>query len=365
MRGIVTLAVAGLVCLPAASRAQGQPGQSGAALFRAACASCHGPDGKGMPQSHVGFDIPLPDFTDCSFASPEADADWMAVVHQGGPARAFDRMMPAFGDALSEDDLGKIIAHLRTLCADRRWPRGDLNLPRPLATEKAFPENEAVLTVSVDGSKSSAIVNEFLYERRVGRRGQWEAIVSFAVQEGGRGEWRRGLGDVALAYKHVVFDSLERGSILSAGSELIFPTGKENEGLGRGVTVLEPFGTFSQMLPAEGFVHLHGGVELPIATDRIAKEAFWRAAIGKTFTQHRWGRAWSPMLEVLGAREIEDGAPVQWDLLPQIQVSLSTRQHVLFNAGVRVPINRRQGRGSTLMVYLLWDWFDGGLFSGW
>ena len=32
----------------------------------------------------------------------EADLDWLSVVHQGGAARAFDRMMPAFGDELTE-----------------------------------------------------------------------------------------------------------------------------------------------------------------------------------------------------------------------------------------------------------------------
>jgi hypothetical protein len=51
--------------------------------------------------------------------------------------------------------------------------------------------------------------------------------------------------------------------------------------------------------------------------------------------------------------------------VPQMQVSLSTRQHILLNAGMRVPANSRQGRGSALMVYLLWDWFDGSFFSGW
>jgi hypothetical protein len=54
-----------------------------------------------------------------------------------------------------------------------------------------------------------------------------------------------------------------------------------------------------------------------------------------------------------------------WDVVPQMQVSLSTRQHVLLNGGVRVPVNQREQRGNTLMIYLLWDWFDGGFFSGW
>jgi hypothetical protein len=30
-----------------------------------------------------------------------------------------------------------------------------------------------------------------------------------------------------------------------------------------------------------------------------------------------------------------------------------------------MPVNLREGRSTRFMVYLLWDWFDGGLFDGW
>ena len=70
-------------------------------------------------------------------------------------------------------------------------------------------------------------------------------------------------------------------------------------------------------------------------------------------------------MELLGARELEDGAVAAWDLVPQLQVTLSTRQHIMINAGVRIPLNKRQERGNEFVAYLLWDWFDGGFFSGW
>jgi hypothetical protein len=34
-------------------------------------------------------------------------------------------------------------------------------------------------------------------------------------------------------------------------------------------------------------------------------------------------------------------------------------------AGVRLPLTQRQDRPVQGLVYLLWDWFDGGLFEFW
>ena len=337
-------------------------GWSGLQIYQAACASCHGSDGRGQPVAIRGFDIDLPDFTDCSLTTPEADLDWLSVVHQGGPARAFNRIMPAFGDELTEAEIVRVIEHVRTFCAERGWPLGDLNLPRPFVTEKAFPENEGVLTTSI---AEGSVGNQFLYEHRVGRRGQYELFVPFDMQESSPNTWQVGVGDIGASYKHVLFDSLSHGSIVSAGGEFSLPTGSASKGLGKGTAVFEAFGTVSQVLPRDGFLHAHTGIELPADGEKAANETFWRVAVGKSFMANRWGRAWSPMLEILGALELEEGHAAEWDALPQLQVSLSTRQHVLVNIGVRTPLSQRSERGTSVLVYLLWDWFDGGFFSGW
>ncbi|MCM3878933.1 MAG: cytochrome c [Vicinamibacterales bacterium] len=350
-----------VLCAQSGDRA----GMTGEQLFKKACVACHGADGKGQPPEVRGFETEPPDFTDCHLTTPEADLDWDSIIHLGGRARSFDRIMPSFADELTDAEIGKIIGHLRTLCAERGWPRGDLNLPRAFVTEKAFPENEAVLTTTIAPSHEKSVSNEFLYEHRVGRRGQYEINVPLNFQQGDGGTWGAGVGDIAAAYKHVLFDSLASGSIVSAGGEIKFPTGSESKGLGGGVTVLEAFGTVSQMIGANGFLHVHTGFEVPSDTEKAPKEAFWRAAVGTSFLEHRFGRAWTPMVEVLGAREIVSGAASEWDVLPQMQVSLSTRQHVLVSAGVRVPLNDRADRGTSVLIYLLWDWFDGGLLSGW
>jgi mono/diheme cytochrome c family protein len=319
-------------------------GLNGQQLYEAACAACHGADGRGQPIAVRGFDTEPPDFTDCSLTTPEADLDWSSVIHQGGPARAFDQIMPAFGDELSEAEIARVIAHVRGFCTERGWPHGDLNMPRAIVTEKAFPENEAVVTSTFSRVDGERVTNAFVYEHRVGRRGQYEIFAEDLDEIGG-------------AYKHVIFDSHSHGSILSGGGEIKF----NDNG-----AIFEAFGAFSQAMPyvQDGFLHAHAGVEMPTDTN-APNEVFWRAAVGKSFMTNRWGRAWSPIVELLAARELESAARVEWDALPEMQVSLSTRQHVLLNVGVRVPLTQRTVRRTTVMAYLLWDWFDGGFLSGW
>jgi mono/diheme cytochrome c family protein len=340
--------------------------KSGSDVFTAACASCHGSDGRGNARSAVGFDVELPDFSDCKFSSPEASPDWHAIIENGGPVRRFDRKMPAFRDALTAQEIDNVIGYIRGFCRDQRWPIGDLNLPRPLVTEKAFPENETVFTTSYDSRDGTASVsNGFLYEHRVGARGQYELLVPFDLQKTGGATWNHGLGDVALAFKQVLFDDGNRGSILSAGGEVTFPTGKESEGLGGGVTVLEPFVAFGQILPADGFLHVHAGFERSTNHDLANDETFVRTAIGRSFTQPMGGRIWSPMVELLAVRELGAGGAIEWDTVPQMQVTLSRRQHIVVSLGAQLPLNEREERNTKLLFYFLWDWFDGGLLEGW
>src|SRR5262245_43286233 len=173
-----------------------QPDASGEEIYRQACAACHNIDGAGQPPSVVGFQLPLPnghtfpDFNDCATNTVEPLADWIAVVHRGGPVRALDRHMPAFGDALTEEQIERAVKYVWTFCKDSSWPRGDLNLPRAFFTEKAFPENESVWTTGVVGSGTKAISNELVYEHRIGSRGQYEVKLPFgAAQQEPGGAW--------------------------------------------------------------------------------------------------------------------------------------------------------------------------------
>jgi mono/diheme cytochrome c family protein len=357
----------GLLTRPALAQPQSTRAEfkTGAEVYQATCIACHGADGRGNPQSVVGFSVPLPDFTDCLFATVEAAEGWEAVVHEGGPVRALDRHMPAFGGALSEHEIRMVVAHVRTFCPQHTaWPQGDLNFPRPLVTEKAFPENEILITSSVltnGQGMSSAILNE----RRLGARTMIEFNIPFESHRTDSGEWQYGLGDAAIAVKRDLFHSTALGTIVSAGEEVALPTGKETLGLGSGVTTFESFAALGQRLGAQGFVQFHGGIGLPTKPDLVPREVFWRTAVGQTFTQGGFYRTWTPMVELVAARELESGAPTEWDIVPQMQVSLSKRRHVLVSGGVQIPMTERQGRRPQVLTYLLWDWYEGGFFDGW
>ena len=350
------------------SRPESPP--SGRELYLGSCANCHGSDGTGAQASQVGLAIQPPDFTESSFASREPAADWAGVVSHGGPLRGFDRQMPAFGDALTREQIDLILEYVQTLYPDKSWPRGEFNLPLALGTEKAFPEDETVFKTTVGTEDAGSVMNKLIYEKRFGSQTQLEVVVPFGwhelVDDGGpNGEWAGGLGDVAIGVKRVLFHNLNMGTIASFTLETILPTGDESEDFGKGYTVFEPFITLGQLLPFDAFVQIQTGVELPTNTDQGENEGLFRMAIGKTFNAGgEWGRAFSPMVEFLGKRELDGGTAV-WDIMPEMQVTLNQRQHIMANFGVRIPLTETEGRKPQILAYILWDWFDGGFFEGW
>jgi hypothetical protein len=277
--------------------------------------------------------------------------------------------MPAFSDALAPDEMQAILVHIRTFCANKDWPAGELNLPRALAATKAFPEDELVLTNSFRTEGRANISNKLIYEQRIGPRNQVEVILPFGwsetTQSDGSTEWESSVGDIGVAFKRVMHHSKQAGRILSLGAELFLPTGNEDKGFGSGTTVFEPYLAYGQLLPAEFFFQFHGGFAVPFERHKIDDEAFWRGALGHTFTTGTYGRAWSPMVEVTGSKELASGTTTNWDMIPQCQVTLSTRQHIRFAAGVKLPLNDTDERKTVYLMYLLWDWFDGAFYEGW
>ncbi len=351
-----------LASSPAATADRGE--LTGRQLYEANCAACHGADGLGNPQPHVGFDVPLPDFTDCDFTSREPKADWVGVAKEGGPLRGFDTIMPAFGDALDDDELGLLLDHIYGFCEEpERYPRGEFNLPRPMWTAKAYVEDEVIVTVDspVDGSLD--FTTALTYEKRFGTRNNWEIKIPWTTRDVADNTYS-GIGDIALAAKRVLVKNLDTGSIVSVVGEVILPVGCVNCALGRGYTVAEPFLAWGQFLPAGFFLHTQAGAEIPLDKDHD-NELLYRAALGRTFTVGEYGRAFSPMVGVLGTSELGDDMSPAVAVAPQLHLTLNQRQHIMLVAGAKIPVTDFDPSGVEGRITLLWDTFDGGFFEGW
>src|SRR5205085_2888390 len=161
--------------------------------------------------------------------------------------------------------------------------------------------------------------------------------------------------------------NLRSGSIFAMQGSVIAPTGSRSRGFGTGTTTFETFAAFDQLFrTARGitgtntFLQFQAGADLPRHTDIAPQSLFWRASVGQSFAaNHGYGRVWSPMVEFLADRDLVDGAKTNWDVLPEMQVTISRRQHIKADLGVRIPANNTQGRPVQVLLYLLWDWADG------
>lgn len=100
-RTALLLAIIAVLIAPLAAYAA-----DGAAVYKAKCASCHGPDGKG--ETSIGKSMKLR-----SLASAEvqktSDADLTKVISDG------KGKMPAYKGKLSADEIKALVAFIRTL----------------------------------------------------------------------------------------------------------------------------------------------------------------------------------------------------------------------------------------------------------
>jgi hypothetical protein len=343
--------------------------KNGEAIYKAGCIACHGSTGKGAAESLTVFHRPdtFPDFTDCAGTTPEPDGNWKAAIVHGGPSRGLSQIMPAFGDLLTDDQINDVVAYMRGFCKNvHHDPLGELNLPRALVTEKAFPENEIVVSTAASASGAPTWTTDIIDERTIiDARTQLETDipVNYADQNH---NWTAGYGDITLGLKREIFSSLRTGSILSLQGGVLLPTGDSKRGFGAGTTQFEPFAAFDQLFRENTFLQFEAGATLPVDTSVAPRSMFWRATAGQAMApDHMLGRLFSPMVEFLAVRDFQPGASTNWDVLPEMQITISRRQHVRTGFGVREPFTNTSGRAPQVMFYLLWDRADGKLWNGW
>ena len=107
------LTVLGLLCLLWVPAADAGDAKRGNELFQRYCSGCHGPDGRGGRKD--GF-MPRPqNLTKKGYIDALPDEYLFTVISKGGAGVNKSEYMPAFGTTFSDEDIGSLIAFIRTL----------------------------------------------------------------------------------------------------------------------------------------------------------------------------------------------------------------------------------------------------------
>lgn len=313
------------------------PSDSGSALFAAWCKSCHGADGRGTPAASTRLEVPPADLQECKGSTAETEDRWVNIVTQGGAAFGLSLDMPAFGEAGTPAQIRAVVRYARSLCGELGWPPGELNFPRAFLVEKAYPEDEVVITDQARGQ-------EYIYEHRLGKRFQLEASARTALD----GQ-PRAFDRVTGALKYNLWHSLERRALVSLGLEATPPLGRQD------VWEVEPFLAFGadpgRVLVVQGEV---------VAT--------WEEGGGFGGMSYRLGAGhelgrFVPMLEA--GWTVPTSGERALSFYPQVWIRLSRLGHVAGSLGAELPATGPEPRHPRLIGFVLWDFGDAPLLRGW
>lgn len=295
-------------------------------MWSAWCARCHAQDGSGKIAEPTVTVEPM-DFTDCRLTSAEPDADWERAIAKGGPGVGLSPEMPAFEDSLTPEQISGFVRHMRGFCTDRGWPSGNTNFPRPILTEKAFPENEFLVLPAISHDRNDVEIKA-LYERRVGKRSMFEIGVPVAND---------GVDELEAAVKHALVSN-DR-SIVSLGFETV---------LSSSLAIFEPFASAGTML-RDWYVQGQIKVELPTDRARADRAFIYNAYLGRDTSAAP--TTWTIGVEING----ENG---ELAFTPQVRKGLTGTGALAASLGVTIPINKREQRGVRWVGYWLWEYLE-------
>lgn len=338
------------LCLPAQEESASVPDSlTGKFMYESWCARCHGIDGRGENED-LELEVPVPDFTDCGFTTREPRKDWLAVILHGGPERGLSMTMPAWGEAIDEQQAEAIISHIKTFCTEPGWPPGELNFRRAQITTKAFPENEALI---IPTYTKDATVTRFVYESRVGSAGQWEVSLPLASTVGAGGGF--GPGDVEIGGKYALLFDEDGPGIFSVGAEVSLPTGRTSQGLGSGAWKLSPF-LAAGMGWEQIILQSSARVERSLGKDGDAEVSF-NLAVTVPLTREKMGLF--PMVEF---NAVHFAGSTTLFVTPQVYFGLVKRGHIALSIGSQISVSGKNPYPYKIVGFFLWEYADGGLW---
>ena len=295
-------------------------------MWGAWCARCHAQDGTGRIAEPTVTVQPM-DFTDCKLTTQEPDADWERAIAKGGPGVGLSPQMPAFEDSLTPKQISGFVAHMRGFCRDSGWPMGNSNFPRPIITEKAFPENEFLILPAISHDTGDTTITA-LYEQRLFKRSMFE--IGIPVENGE-------VEEAEIAFKHAVH---QRGfTIVALGLDLSFS---------KTTTMFEPFISTGTMLRNW---YLQGQIKMEFPADsEKAEQAFvYNAYLGRDTSAAP--TTWTVGVELNGEND-------EVSLTPQVRKGITGTGALGASLGVMLPLNKRDEQGVRWVGYLLWEFLE-------
>lgn len=87
----------------------------GPSIYASHCSPCHGAAGKGDGPASAALNPKPRDHTDGSYMNALSYEHLFTVIKKGGASVKRSSLMPAWGGQLSDEEIRKLIAHVRTL----------------------------------------------------------------------------------------------------------------------------------------------------------------------------------------------------------------------------------------------------------
>jgi mono/diheme cytochrome c family protein len=113
MKYPITIIAMLLAVAPMAATAQTDP-RPGQEIFEQMCAGCHGTYGNGQEGTKSGFVPRIGTLANKEYMASVPDDYLVLIIKKGGAYMGKIAAMPAWEKRLSDDDIRRIVAHIRT-----------------------------------------------------------------------------------------------------------------------------------------------------------------------------------------------------------------------------------------------------------
>ena len=259
---------------------------------------------------HVGFDIALPDFTDCSFATPEADGRLVRrrarAAARCAPSIALCRRSARRSPATRSTGIVRPRARLlrrHALAARRAQPAAPARHRKGVSGERGGAHH-----VDRDARDARAVSNQLRLRTSLRQRAtSTRSSVPVDVRQARKAtRWQRGLGDIAVAVKHVLFHSLASAAHRQRRRRT-GPADRQGKrgARRRGRRCSSRSCRCGQICRASGFVQAQVGLEVPDDARRAATRGVLARGGGKTCRRN--GASAALVADDRGARRARAG----------------------------------------------------------